>query len=88
VTIDARSFAFELRQDGATLAGSFHAQPEQFAGLGYEDPDGRTLACLNSKLASGRLTLSYQGRSQTLHTDQAALELGTRRTDHGVTLLA
>ena len=88
IAIDTRSFTFELVQDGATLVGAFHAAPEQFAGLRYEDPDGRALACLNSKLASGRLTLSYEGGAVTLYTDQAALELGTRSPDHGVALLA
>jgi hypothetical protein len=88
IAIDTRSFRFELAQGGATLAGEFRADPEQFAGLRYEDPDGRALACLNSKLASGRLTLSYEGRSSTLYTDQAALELGTRSPDHGVAMLA
>jgi hypothetical protein len=88
VGIDTRSFAFELRQDGATLVASFHAEHDQFAGLSYRDPDGQVLACLNSKLARGQLTLSYEGRSTTLYTDQAALELGIRSTDHGVVLLA
>ncbi|MEY4515574.1 MAG: hypothetical protein RLZZ450_7696 [Pseudomonadota bacterium] len=85
--IDTGSFGFELRQDGATLVASFHAEHDQFAGLSYRDPDGQVLACLNSKLARGQLTLSYEGRSTTLYTDQAALELGIRSTDHGVVLL-
>lgn len=88
VAIDARSFAFELRQDGATLVASFRAEQAQFAGLCYQDPDGQTLSCLNSKLASGQLTLSYDGLRTTLYTDQAALELGVRSADHGVALLA
>lgn len=81
-------YAFTLKQGDARLAATFTAEPAQLAGLRYEDPDGAALACLNSKLASGRMQLSFRGRTEILHTDQAALELGTRATDHGIPMLA
>jgi hypothetical protein len=88
IAIDTRRYHFTLRQHGVTLRAELEAEREQFAGLRYVDPDGRSLACLNSKLARGRLTLSYDGVSVVLHTEQAALELGTRRAGHQIALLA
>lgn len=88
IAVDTGSYAFSLSQAGATLRGELSAEPSHVAGLRYEDPDGQLLSCLNSKLASGKLTLSYEGRTVLLHTSQAALEIGTRRTDHGIALLA
>lgn len=88
VCFDHRSYRLELAQGGAVLRARFEADASRFAGLRYEDPDGRVLACLNAKLASGEVTLEEGGRVVTLHTTAAALELGTRRNDHGITLLA
>jgi hypothetical protein len=88
VAIDTRSYRFTLAQDGMTVSAEVSAHSEQLAGLRYEDPDGQSLSCLNSKLAHARLTLSHEGRSEVLHSAQAALELGTRRADHGIALLA
>lgn len=84
---DARSFACTLRQDDATLTAKLWADTPLLAGLRYQDPDGQALACLNSKLAYAEVTLTARGRTWRLGTDQAALELGTRRGDHGVQLL-
>lgn len=88
VEIDARSYRFELRQGGVVVKGEFHADTEQLAGLRYEDPDGSALACLNSKLARGTLRVLEHGRELVLHTQQAALEIGTRVPGHGVVILA
>jgi hypothetical protein len=87
VRCDARSFRFQLRQRDATLEARLWADPEQLAGLRYRDPDGQELACLNSKLAHAEVSLTVGDRTWSLQTDQAALELGTRRDDHGVKLL-
>ena len=84
---DARSFAFALQKGAATLTARLWADTSLLAGLRYQDPDGQTLACLNSKLAHAEVTLRVGDRRWSLHTDQAALELGTRRTDHGIALL-
>ncbi|HEX6242632.1 MAG TPA: hypothetical protein VFZ61_17080 [Polyangiales bacterium] len=87
VESDARSFAFSVRQGDATLSAKLWAELPLLAGLRYQDPDGQELACLNSKLAYGEVTMTAHGRTWLLGTDQAALELGTRRRDHGVPLL-
>jgi hypothetical protein len=84
---DARSFAFTVRAGGAILKARLWAEDTQLAGLCYRDPDGQELACLNSKLAHAQVSLTVRGRTWSLETDQAALELGTRRGDHGVKLL-
>jgi hypothetical protein len=88
VSVDTRSFRFELAAPGARLRAEFSAEGEQFVGLRYQDPDGSELACLNSKLAGGTLTLDDGDRHLVLHTHQAALEIGTRAPSHGVALLA
>ncbi|HEY6879646.1 MAG TPA: hypothetical protein VI299_16580 [Polyangiales bacterium] len=86
VSVDLRSYRFTLRQGRSRLEAQFEA--DAFAGLRYLDPDGAQLSCLNSKLASGRITLEHQGRQRVLYTHQAALEIGTREPAHGVALLA
>jgi hypothetical protein len=88
VQSDLRSFSFRLRQHNATLTAKLRADEAQLAGLRYADPDGRTLSCLNSKLAQAELTLELPGRTFLLQSDQAALELGTRDPHHGVPMLA
>jgi hypothetical protein len=88
VSVDARTYRFALAQGGVQLQAELSAEAEQLAGLRYEDPDGRALSCLNSKLATGLFRLTFEGRTHVLRTDQAALELGTRRPDHGIEILA
>ena len=87
VHCDARSFHFALRHGAATLSARLWADESTLAGLRYRDPDGQLLACLNSKLACAELTLAARGRTWSMRSEQAALELGTRRSDHGITLL-
>ena len=88
VSIDTRCYELELRRPGAALSARFEGRSEQFAGLRYEDPDGKVLACLNAKLARGYLELRRNGKIERFYARQAALELGTRRPGHGVPLLA
>jgi hypothetical protein len=87
LTADTRSYRFELVQGGARLRAQIAAAPTQLAGLRYEDPDGRQLACLNSKLAAAEVDLRADGRTWTLYSERAALEIGTRKADHGCAIL-
>lgn len=87
VAIDGRSYRLELAQGDVQISARFAARAEQFAGLRYEDPDGTSLACLNSKLATGEIELRRRNHTVRFYTSQAALELGTRRPDHGIELL-
>ncbi|HEX5661790.1 MAG TPA: hypothetical protein VFX59_31580, partial [Polyangiales bacterium] len=86
VALDTRSLQLSVRRGRDRLQVALHAA--HFAGLRYQDPDGQDLACLNSKLAEGRITLQQGGRERVLYTRQAALEIGTREPGHGVALLA
>ena len=88
VNIDERSYRLELTQAGVSVQATFRAESERIAGLRYVDPDGSELACLNSKLATGELRLRDGTREVRLYTERAALELGTRASDHGIPLLA
>jgi hypothetical protein len=85
--VDARSYELELSQAGARLTARIVADPAQIAGLRYEDPDARQLACLNSKLAVADVRLSVGGRTWALQSQRAALEIGTRKADHGIAIL-
>jgi hypothetical protein len=87
VHIDARSYQFHFRQGDAELEGKILADARLIAGLRYEDPDGKTLACLNSKLASGSFTLRARGKVFRLRSERVALEIGTRNQDHGIAIL-
>jgi hypothetical protein len=85
--IDTRSYALTLRDGSRQLRFRISAESHAFAGLRYEDPNGSALACLNSKLAEAEVELTAHGRTRTLRSDAAALELGIRREDHGITML-
>ena len=87
--VGERSWEFRGESRGVRLQGRLQADSADFAGLRYEDPDGGTLFCLNSKLASGELQLEVPGRPVLEATTRAAaLEIGTRDPGHGVALLA
>jgi hypothetical protein len=87
VHIGTRSYQFHFRQDDAELEGKIVADARLIAGLCYEDPDARTLSCLNSKLASGVFSLRARGKVFRLRSERIALEIGTRKNDHGISIL-
>jgi hypothetical protein len=73
--------------DGTTLYGTVQADLVETAGLYYENPNGAITYCCNSKLARLDLELVRPGlRSVRLHSRAAALEIGTRDPNHGVTM--
>jgi hypothetical protein len=88
-SIEARRWTFSAKNARATLTGELWADTRDFAGLGYENPDGAMTYCLNSKIARGRLRLSIKGRPDVeVMTRSAALEIATKDPLHGVTMLA
>ncbi len=87
VRVDPRSYTVRLRTQQATLEASFTAEPARIAGLRYEDPDGSTLFCLNSKLACGEVRLTAKGRTWSFKSEQVALEVGTRKGHPGLTIM-
>jgi hypothetical protein len=86
IGLDTRSLRLSVRHGGDRLQAELRST--HFAGLRYQDPDGSELACLNSKLAEGRIRFTHRGRERVFYTQQAALEIGTREPGHGVELLA
>ncbi len=66
------------------------APSSAFVGLCYYNPPGGTKTCLNSKLASCRLTVERKGCPETVleTTDRAAFEILTDDTGHGIPVLA
>ncbi len=70
------------------LRGELWSTTEDMVGLHYANPDGTMNYCLNSKLASARLEIELRGRAPvTLTSRAAALEIGTRDPNHGVTMV-
>lgn len=81
-------FHVELGSGRSTLEIDVHAATDAMAGLHYANPDGSMIHCLNAKLAEGRFVLRERGRPElTLSSDRVAFEIGTKRTEHGVTML-
>jgi len=86
--VSARRYSFTAKSKLASVQAELAAEADELAGLYYENPDGAMTHCLNSKIARGRLRLIVAGRPPLdLTTRSAALEIGTRRTDHGVRML-
>jgi hypothetical protein len=77
---------FRSRAPGIQVEGSISAPKEAFVGLRYYNPPGGQKRCLNSKLASCRLSVKRDGRpEETLETaHRAAFEILTDDVDHGV----
>jgi hypothetical protein len=79
-------WTFRSAAPGIAIEGTISAPKEAFVGLRYYNPPGGEKHCLNSKIASCRLTLTRAGaRSQVLETRRrAAFEIVTDDLDHGV----
>jgi len=77
---------FHSREGGVEIEGHISAPKEAFVGLRYYNPPGGEKWCLNSKLASCRLTLKRDGRpTEMLETaNRAAFEILTDDLSHGV----
>lgn len=84
-----RRWRFSAAGPTLSLRGELFAETEDMAGLHYENPDGAMTYCLNSKLASARLSLAPRGGLPfTVSSRAAALEIGTRDMHHGVRMIA
>ena len=84
---------FGSENDAVGLAGRIWADRDRFVGLNYYNPPGGNKHCLNSKIASCYLKLTYRkGRSKGVSemlttTHRAAFEILTDNNDHGVAIL-
>lgn len=83
-------WAFSGRSGDRRLEGWFSAPVERFIGVDYHDPDGRTVHCMNTKIADGEIALygrGGRGWEQILSATcdrSAALEVGDREDTLGV----
>ncbi len=85
---DVQRWEFAAQNDLASVRGELRADPDQIAGLYYENPDGAMTHCLNSKIAEARLRLDVRGRAPlTASSRAAAFEVGTRDASHGFAML-
>ena len=84
---------FGSENDEVGLAGRIWADRDRFVGLNYYNPPGGNKYCLNTKIASCDLRITYRkgsrkGSSELLTTShRAAFEILTDRSDHGVAIL-
>lgn len=86
--IGQRGWTFHAESRLARVEGELAADTRDFVGLHYENPDGATTCCLNSKIAAGTLRFAVKGRSEIVaRTRAAALEIGTRDPAHGIPML-
>ncbi len=83
-----RQWQFSGRGPTLSVRGEMWAETEDMVGLHYENPSGAMTYCLNSKLASAELELELPSRERLKLTSRAAaLELGTRDSQHGVPMV-
>lgn len=83
---------FRTAGEGIAVEGRISARREDFVGLAYNNPIGGIKICLNTKIASCRITVQDEsaGISETLETqNRAAFEMLTDdTTGHGVPVSA
>lgn len=85
VSSDPKVWSFSAKTDLARIEGEIACATSEFVGLYYANPAGPVTYCLNSKLASIRLSLALSGRSAfEVRSDKCAFEIGTRDPHHGV----
>ena len=79
---------FRFRSKAGTLAGEIAADRDEMVGLTYANPEGAPTNCLNSKTARLVLTFDEPGAApRRFSSEHAALEIGTKRTDHGIRMV-
>lgn len=83
--VSLRSWELDAAHRGVRVRCELAAETDDLVGLHYENPNGKTTYCLNTKLARARLELELPGGRKVSATSRAAaLEIGTRDPAHGV----
>lgn len=88
------TWTFKSETDEIVLEGMFTAPREAFVGLRYRNPPGGTKECLNTKIASCELRVTYRQPGEAPRTEilstkhRAAFEILTDDRDHGVEIHA
>ena len=87
--IDGLSYRVAVANDLGKVEAELTAEPADMVGLYYANPSGPLTYCLNSKLATARLSFEPAGRAKQTHTSRAAaLEIGTHEANPSVRMLA
>ena len=87
--IDGLRYRFACKSDLGAVEAEVSAEPADTVGLYYANPTGPLTYCLNSKLATVRMSFEAAGRAKVVHTSKiAALEIGTLEADPSVRMLA
>jgi hypothetical protein len=95
-TINKGSFTcfdwnFDTEDDRVRVKGRILGKHDDFVGLNYYNPPGGDKHCLNSKIASCEVTITFKGsgKTETLTSkNRAAFEILTDARDHGVEIRA
>ncbi|MFN8309913.1 MAG: tocopherol cyclase family protein [Chitinophagales bacterium] len=79
---------FSSKANGVQIEGTIRAGKEAFSCLNYYNPPGGSKFCLNTKIASCSLKLTYaDGTTEVLDTNhRAAFEILTDDASHGLTI--
>lgn len=87
---DYFTWNFHSQNKDIGIEGTITAPRHAFVGLNYYNPPGGSKHCLNTKIASCELELTYPtGQRETLTTNhRAAFEILTDDTEHGVEIRA
>jgi hypothetical protein len=89
-SFDYFDWHFSSEDDRVRVEGRIFADRGDFVGLTYMNPPGGTKHCLNTKIASCDLTISYKSGARAGEVDRlsarrrAAFEILTDDRDHGV----
>ncbi len=82
---DPKKWSFRAHNALAKIEGEVTCANDRFVGLYYSSPSGPITHCLNSKLATIRLSLALSGREPfEVTSSSAAFEIGTYEKNHGV----
>lgn len=93
-SFDYFTWRFRSEAEGVRVEGSVHADRGDVVGLGYYNPPGGIKHCLNTKIASCDLAVTWtsgakRGRTDRLSTARrAAFEILTDDRSHGVPIRA
>ncbi len=92
-SLEGWRWRLEARGHHYRVQAEIWAEPDDFVGVNYHNPDGGLVHCLNSKVASGELRLFERGHGREtllehmVATSSAAFEIGTAKGTRGIPIL-
>ncbi len=86
--IGMRRYGLKAESRMGKLDAVFDARPHDLAGVHHPNPDGSVTHGLHALLAHARIRFEpHDGHPIALSSRAAALQIGTSRSDHGVTMI-